>query len=80
MPSFDITVAKDGAEGVSLAATDPFDLILMDLNLPAAAIHASLHVSLVCRQGGAHDPGRRLTARGDDREIRPSGQRRTRDG
>ncbi len=31
---FDITVAKDGAEGVSLAAADPFDLILMDLNLP----------------------------------------------
>ena len=31
---FDITVAKDGAEGVSLAATCPFDLILMDLNLP----------------------------------------------
>ena len=31
---FDITVAKDGAEGVNLAATDPPDLILMDLNLP----------------------------------------------
>jgi two-component system, cell cycle response regulator DivK len=31
---FDITVAKDGAEGVSLAVADPFDLILMDLNLP----------------------------------------------
>ncbi len=31
---FDITVAKDGAEGVYLAAADPFDLILMDLNLP----------------------------------------------
>ena len=34
MPSFDITVAEDGAESVSLAATDPPDLILMDLNLP----------------------------------------------
>jgi CheY-like chemotaxis protein len=31
---FDITAAKDGAEGVGLAATDPPDLILMDLNLP----------------------------------------------
>jgi two-component system cell cycle response regulator DivK len=31
---FDITVASDGAEGVSLAVTCPFDLILMDLNLP----------------------------------------------
>jgi two-component system, cell cycle response regulator DivK len=31
---FDITVAKDGAESVSLAAACPFDLILMDLNLP----------------------------------------------
>jgi two-component system cell cycle response regulator DivK len=31
---FDITVAKDGAEGVNLAASDPPDLILMDLNLP----------------------------------------------
>jgi two-component system cell cycle response regulator DivK len=31
---FDIMVAKDGAEGVNLAATDPPDLILMDLNLP----------------------------------------------
>ena len=31
---FDVTVAKDGAEGVNLAATDPPDLILMDLNLP----------------------------------------------
>ena len=31
---FDITVAKDGAEGVSLAAACRFDLILMDLNLP----------------------------------------------
>jgi two-component system, cell cycle response regulator DivK len=31
---FDITVASDGAEGVSLAAACPFDLILMDLNLP----------------------------------------------
>src|SRR2546429_9686790 len=31
---FDIPVAKDGAEGVSLAAACRFDLILMDLNLP----------------------------------------------
>jgi two-component system, cell cycle response regulator DivK len=31
---FDITVAKDGAESVSLAAACSFDLILMDLNLP----------------------------------------------
>jgi two-component system, cell cycle response regulator DivK len=31
---FDITVAKDGAEGVNLAATDRPDLILMDLKLP----------------------------------------------
>jgi CheY-like chemotaxis protein len=28
---FDVTVAKDGAEGVNLAAARPFDLILMDL-------------------------------------------------
>jgi two-component system, cell cycle response regulator DivK len=31
---FDITVAKDGVEGVNLAATDRPDLILMDLKLP----------------------------------------------
>jgi two-component system, cell cycle response regulator DivK len=31
---FELTVAKDGAEGVSLALSDPPDLILMDLNLP----------------------------------------------
>ena len=31
---FEITVAKDGAEAVNLATTDPPDFILMDLNLP----------------------------------------------
>ena len=34
---FDITVAKDGAEGVNLAVADAFDLILMDLNLPVVS-------------------------------------------
>jgi two-component system, cell cycle response regulator DivK len=31
---YDINVAKDGAEAVALAAADPPDVILMDLNLP----------------------------------------------
>jgi CheY-like chemotaxis protein len=31
---FEITVAKDGAEAISLATSDPPDFILMDMNLP----------------------------------------------
>ncbi len=31
---FDVTVARDGAQGVAMAATEQPDLIVMDLSLP----------------------------------------------
>jgi CheY-like chemotaxis protein len=80
---FDITVAKDGAEGVSLAAADPFDLILMDLNLPvmngweaarrlkADARTAGIPVIALTAHAMAGDRERALAAGCDEFDTKP---------
>jgi len=80
---FDVTVAKDGAEGVSLAAADPFDLILMDLNLPvmngweaarrlkADARTAGIPVIALTAHAMAGDRERALAAGCDEFDTKP---------
>ena len=80
---FDITVAKDGAEGVYLAAADPFDLILMELNLPvmngweaarrlkADARTAGIPVIALTAHAMAGDRERALAAGCDEFDTKP---------
>ena len=80
---FDVTVAKDGAEGVNLAAARPFDLILMDLNLPvmngweaarrlkADQRTAGIRVIALTAHAMAGDRGRALAAGCDEFDTKP---------
>ncbi len=62
--SFEVTVARDGEAGLAHAQEQEFDLILLDLMLPAMS---GLEVCKALRSAGNHTPLLMLTAR--DSEI-----------
>jgi CheY-like chemotaxis protein len=80
---FDVIVARDGAEGVELAASERPDLILMDLNLPlidgweatrrikAAAATGGIPVIALSAHAMAGDREKALAAGCDDYDTKP---------
>lgn len=80
---FDITVARDGVEAISVVATDPPEVILMDLNLPvmdgweatrrlkADQKTAKIPVIALTAHAMAGDRERALAAGCDDFDTKP---------
>jgi two-component system alkaline phosphatase synthesis response regulator PhoP len=56
-----VEIAKTGEEGLELASTQPFDLVLLDVMLPKMS---GFDVCVALRQSGADVPVLMLTARG----------------
>jgi len=61
-----VTVAMDGREGLSLAESDAFDLVMLDLMLPGMD---GLTITKRLREGKNRTPVLLLTARDSDRDI-----------
>ena len=80
---FDVVIARDGGEGVELAASERPDLILMDLNLPvidgweatrrikAAAVTGGIPVIALSAHAMAGDREKALAAGCDDYDTKP---------
>lgn len=59
--SYAVDVAYDGIEGFDLAASEPYDVILLDLLLPGMD---GITLCKKLREGGVHTPVLMLTAKG----------------
>ncbi|MCL5671316.1 MAG: response regulator transcription factor [Acidobacteria bacterium] len=59
--SYAVDVAATGEQGLDLAATEPYDAILLDIRLPGVS---GIEVCRQLRQGGMETPILMLTARG----------------
>ena len=59
--SYAVDVAATGEQGLDLAATEPYDAILLDIRLPGVS---GIEVCQQLRQGGMETPILMLTARG----------------